>query len=109
MSPTFGTAAAKETGHTSGASISASASARTLPLLTAMTLETSRSRTPRKQTRRQSEVAVAGHIQVRGRAADMDQVGLDNRGHLGSFAGAAGDSTRPAPVAGLKRRLHQNS
>lgn len=52
-------------------------------------------------------MAVAGRIQVQGRAADIDQVDLDNQGHLGSFAGAAGDSTRPAPEADLRSRLHQ--
>ena len=43
-------------------------------------------------------MAVAGHIQVQGRAAD-NQVDLD------SFAGAAGDNTRLVLEAGLKRQL----
>ena len=54
-------------------------------------------------------MAVAGHIQVQGRAADMDQVDLDSQGHLGNFAGAAGDNTPLALEAGLERQFRQNS
>ena len=50
-------------------------------------------------------MVVAGHIQVQGRTADMDQVDLDSQGHLGNFAGVAGDNTRLALEAGLKRQF----
>jgi len=46
-----------------------------------------------------------GHTPGQGRVVDMDQVGLDSRGRLGSFAGAAVDNTRLV----LGRQLHQRS
>jgi hypothetical protein len=48
-----------------------------------------------------------GHIPGQGRAADMNQAGLDSQGRLGSFVEVAGDNTRLVLEAGLKRRLRQ--